>query len=384
VHILQLHNRYRQAGGEDRVVEEEAALLIGSGHRVDRIEALNSTGLEAALDLAFSAWNPRAARRTSRAIQVSQPDVVHVHNTWFALSPAAVAAASRLQKPVVMTLHNYRLACANGLLFRDGRPCQLCLKGSTLNAVRYRCYRGRLVSGIAAANIAFHRRAGTWPRIVDLFVVLSEFARGLAEEMGLPANRIEVKPNSVADPGPRSGRAADSDTLLFVGRLSEEKGISLLLKAWKRARPEGLRLLVIGDGPLGHQMTALPPGVQYAGRLPHDQVLDQMRSARALIFPSQWYEGQPMVLLEALACGLPVLGSAHGGVGELVRWLGESWCVPPASVEGWMAAMRRLDDTVIDQGSGRAREIYLERFASGPAIRRLLRVYQRAIELNAS
>ena len=385
VHILQVHTRYRLAGGEDAVVATEAELLRRNGHRLEAFAADNPPGPAAAGYLALSAWNPLAAADFRRRLESVRPDVVHFHNTWFALSPSVVVAASRLGFPTVLTLHNYRLTCANAQLLRDGVPCRLCVEGSAWNGLRYRCYRGTLASAAAALTVDLHRRWRTWSRHVDVFVVLTEFAKRIMVAAGLPSDRIVVKPNFVEDPGPRTLPAEESSVLLFVGRLSEEKGILTLLEAWRLAHSDSFRLKVIGDGPLAGLRRQPPWGVTFTGRLTRRQVWEHMLASRALLFPSEWYEGQPMAVTEAMAAGLPVLGSDLGGVAELVGRIGSGWLVQQATAAAWADAFVRLENGAdIARASGAARLEFEQRFDSVSGLANLEGVYRLAAEIRAA
>jgi glycosyltransferase involved in cell wall biosynthesis len=288
-----------------------------------------------------------------------------------------VVAAARLGVPVVMTVHNYRLACANALLYRGGAPCRLCVDGSAFNGVLHRCYRGLGPSLVAAAGVGVHRSLGTWRRSVDLFLALTGFARRLLIEGGLPDDRVVVKPNFVPDPGPRPAPPSSSSTVLFAGRLSEEKGIGVLLEAWRRSPPAGLELVVIGDGPLAGAVGG--PGVRFLGRLAGEELGRLMLTARALLVPSQWYEGMPMVVLEAFAAGLPVLAGAIGGLESIVGEAGEEWLVSPPAT-GWKDALVRLgSDAAVDRGSELVRELYERRYDPGSALRGLEDAYRRVL-----
>jgi glycosyltransferase involved in cell wall biosynthesis len=379
--ILQVHTRYRYEGGEDAVAAAEAALLTEAGHQVVPYVAENpgSPGPAAAAMLA-SPWNPAAARAVAAAARRARPDVAHVHNTWFALTPSVVAALDGLGVPVVVTLHNYRLLCVNASLFRDGRPCQDCVGSHPWHGVRHRCYRGSVASSSAvAATIALNRLLGTWDRHVRVFLALNDFARERFVAGGLPPDRVRVKPNSVADPGPRPGPPSASRTVLFVGRLVAEKGVGVLLEAWGRLAPAGLELAVVGDGPLRAALErAAPPGVRFLGRLEPAAVRREMLAARALVFPSWLYEGQPLSVLEAFAAGLPVLASGLGGNVELVGGLGDGWLVPardPRALAGRLAA---LTDDRVDAAGARARERYRQRFTGPDNLRALEAAYREA------
>jgi glycosyltransferase involved in cell wall biosynthesis len=382
VRILQLHTQYRQPGGEDAVVRAEAELLRRSGHEVVQYQVQNPPGASGAIgSLVLSPWNPLQVRRVEGLAKQVRPDVAHIHNTWYAQSPAVVWALHRSGIPTVMTLHNYRLICANGQLFRDGAPCEDCVGASPWQGVLHRCYRDSAVLSVpAAGTIALHDRLRTWTRAVDRFLVLNEFARERFVRGGLPSDRIEVKPNFVPDPGPRTCPASASGTVLYVGRLSSEKGVELLVDAWRQIGDCPLELVVVGDGPLLERLRRRPPPrLRFLGQLPVEEVRMQMLKARALVLPSVWYEGQPMAVLEALAAGLPVVGSDIGGVPELLAPLGREWLAASGEVSSWVAALRTLvHGEWVEMASARARELYEQSFSSATAARVLEGVYERA------
>ena len=365
--ILQVHTRYRYEGGEDAVARAEAALLTRAGHEVVPHVAENPHGAgPTAAAMLASPWNPAAARRLRAVARRARPDVAHVHNTWFALTPSVVAALDGAGVPVVMTLHNYRMVCANASLFRDGRPCEDCVGTHPWHGVQHRCYRGSAASSAAvAATISLNRALGTWDRHVRLFLALNDFARDRFVAGGLPPDRVWVKPNSVADPGRRAAPPSASRTVLFAGRLTPEKGVGVLLEAWRRLAPAGLELVVAGDGPMRAELERRPPpGVRFLGQLDPPAVRDWMLRSRALVFPTWLYEGQPMSVLEAFAAGLGVLASRLGGNTELVGELGD----------GWLAAL--ADDASVDRAGAVARRLYDDRFAERHNLQALEAAYR--------
>jgi glycosyltransferase involved in cell wall biosynthesis len=375
--ILQIHNRYRQQGGEDVVVAAEHALLAGHGHELSQfiVENPRTTG-HSLVAMARATWNRASADAVTAAIRAHKPDVVHVHNTWFQLSPAVVAAA-HARKPVVMTLHNYRLVCANAELLRDGHPCRLCLDGSLWNGVIHSCYRDPVSSGLAALTIAKGRKR-VWHEGVDRYLTLSNFATSLFSDAGISTDRITVKDNFVTDPGLRVRPASEAREILFVGRLSPEKGIEQLLARHRQFVDVGLELNVIGDGPM-RPLAERTLGPAYLGPRPEAEVASHMLGARALVVPSLWYEGQPRVVLEAFAAGLPVFGSSLGALGELLAALPGNWTFDPLGE--WTDALARVGrDDEIAMASRATRLLWEKRFAPDQAVRSLERVYDEARE----
>jgi glycosyltransferase involved in cell wall biosynthesis len=378
--ILQIHTHYRQAGGEDGVVATELGLLRSAGHEVLAARASNPTGAAAAASFAGAAWNPAAAHRIRRVATQFRPDVAHVHNTWFALSPAVLSELQKLDVPVVMTLHNYRLICAAATLFRDGAPCHDCLGTGPRPALTHRCYRdSRAQSAVAAATIALHDRRQTWHRDVDRFVALTGFGRERFVEGGLPPDRIEIKANSVDDPGPRQHPPSASRTVLCVGRLSDEKGVKVLLDAWARTTGE-LELVIVGSGPLEAALKRRARGtVTFTGPLPQERVQALMLGARALVFPSVCYEGQPLVPLEAAAAGLPVLLSDHGAMAGLFPHGAEPLRFRPGDAEALGSRLDTLlDDDFVDRFGALTRQSYETYYTHSVALHRLEAIYRSA------
>ena len=365
------------------MVRADRDALVAAGHEVRALLTDNpDRTLGAAAALVASAWNPAASRRAAREVAAFKPDVAHVHNTWFAMSPSVLLPPHRSGIPTVMTVHNYRLSCANGLFLRDGEPCEKCLEGSPWNAARYRCYRGsRAASSVAATGIDLHRRLGTWPRLVDTFVALSDFARSRLVRAGIPADRLMLGGNFVADPGARDQPPSGSRDIVFVGRLSREKGLHVLLDSWRRAEMEGYRLVVIGDGPMRSQLEAAPPaGVWFLGRVPPAEVIARLREARAVVIPSIWYEGQPLVALEALAAGTPLVVSGIGGLPEVLGDTESGWVVEPSHVEALAEAVQRLrGDATVDRAGAEARRRYCETYTPSAGTARLEAAYASAV-----
>ncbi len=380
MHILQVHNSYRQRGGEDTVVAADAQLLRSAGHVVTQYIVPNPVGsVETALRLGLSLWNPAAARRFRRQLEIAKPDIVHIHNTWFSITPSAASEARQARVPVVMTLHNYRLSCANGQFFRHGSQCTECLKGSAFNGLLHRCYQDSFAaSALAAANTGIHRQLGTWTRNVNLFLCLTEFAKARFIEGGIPAEKLQVRHNCVADPDERTVPASKSHQVAYIGRLGSEKGVRGLLVAWRLARLENFELVVVGDGPERAALEAMRvPGVRFTGPVEHDAVLETLRSVRCLIFPSLWFEGEPMIVVEALAAGTPVLASDVGGIPELLGHGSAGWLTKAGDVDAWRRSLQNLRNGVdIDTKSRAARDMYLKRHTPPAGLQSLVSSYE--------
>ncbi len=317
--VLVAHNAYRHAGGEDSVVAAEIALLRRHGHSVvemrrdnDEIDASDTTGRLALV--AQTLWSRRTAAEARALIAEHRPQVAHIHNTLPLLSPSLHWACADAGVAVVQTLHNFRLACPQAMFLRDGKVCEDCLGRAPLPAVAHACYRGsRAQTAVLAGKLLLHRGLGTWRSKVDRFIALSEFSRTKFIAAGLAADRVAVKPNFVAAPAPAAGERSG---FLFVGRLSPEKGIEVLAGALAGSLGEPVR--VAGSGECESALKGLSR-VSLLGHLPEPRVLDEMRRVRALLVPSICYETFGRVVVEAYACGLPVIASRIGSLAELVE-----------------------------------------------------------------
>lgn len=314
--ILIAHNAYQHRGGEDSVVEDEIALLRVNGHEVETYfrnnhEVDDMSRVDAARQ---TLWSARTVDDLLGLIEKFRPDIVHAHNTFPLISPSLYWAAGRAGVPVVQTLHNFRLSCLNALFLREGRVCEDCLGRVPWRGVVRRCYRDSgTTSAVLAGMLVLHRALGTYRNKVARYIALNAFCRNKFIEAGLPAERIVIKPNFVDFPGPQP---TTRKGLLFVGRLSAEKGIATLAEAM--ALLPDARLRVAGDGPERHRLEEVS-GIERLGSVAPEQVRCEMSGATALVIPSVWYENFPRTLVEALACGLPVIASRIGALGELVR-----------------------------------------------------------------
>jgi glycosyltransferase involved in cell wall biosynthesis len=381
--VLQLHTRYRTTAGEDSVVDNEAAALRHGGHDVRQFLVENPPGSLAAVGmLARSLHNRSSGRRVRDEIAARRPDVVHVHNTWFALSSSAVAAAAASGVPVVMTIHNYRLGCIGADLFRDGAVCTACVGRSPARGVVHGCYRdSRLQSALHATEVAVTRSRHVLDRSVARFVAPSRFMADRLLDMAVPRDRLVVKPHFVADPGPRPNAPSASNEVLCVGRLAPGKGIDTLLEAWPNVGG-GLRLVVVGDGPLGLDGRT-PPGVEFLGWRSRAEVAERMLRARALVMPTEWYEPFGMVLIEAMSAGLPVIVTTAAGARTIVGGC-ESLVVPPGRPDALAGAIDSLDDDTVDTEGAANRARFEARYTEAIGIANLEALYTSVLRGEAA
>ena len=324
--ILVVHNAYQGPGGEAIVAGAERDLLVAAGHRVVEYgksnDEIKDYGLWSKATLPVrTVWAWDSYREMKALLGRERPDLAHFHNTFPLISPAAYYACREAGVPVVQTLHNYRLLCPAATFLRRGCVCEECLDHSLWRGVLHGCYHdSTAATASVAVMLAVHRWLGTWMRLVDCYIALTEFSREKFVSAGVPDEKIAVKPNFVhPDPGAREGTG---EYALFVGRFSREKGLQTLLRAWVHLN-NSISLDLVGDGPLrpALQNEAQSRGmgsIHFRGWMSPDRTLAAVKQARFLVFPSEWYEGFSLAVIEAFACGVPVVASRLGGMRRIV------------------------------------------------------------------
>lgn len=370
--IALFHNRYSVRGGEGAVVDLEKRLLEEAGHDVFLFEMDNRVGLRGKdprtyLTLASAPWNRRSGARVFEFLQEHHIEVGHVHN-WFPLfSPSVYDAHRAAGVPVVQTLHNYRLGCAAATLVRDGKHCTSCLDGGAKHAVKHGCYRGsKLLTGVWRRTMDRGWRTGAFKETVDAYVAPSEFVRDVHVGLGLPKDLIEVLPHGVEDPRGGKDIAPPGRGAVFVGRLSEEKGLGTLLEAWKGL---DVPLAVVGDGPLKgevERLAASQPGVELLGLQDTAGVHAAVERAAFLVSPHIAPETFGLAIVEAFANGRPVVASRRGAPESIIEDGTTGLLVEPEDPASLAGAVRELGaDTERIATMGRAaRRVYEKRYAA--------------------
>ncbi len=389
--VLLIHNRYRSGspGGEDVVVEQERQLLEEAGHEVTLYQRSNDeVSLRSPSQVASLVFGMKRSQRTirdlARLIADRKPDVAHIHNLFPLISSTAYEACMSAGIPVVQTLHNYRLSCVAANHFRDDSVCTRCTPHDHGAGVSAGCYRGSRLASLMVGRAV----ESMWTQAVDSgavarFIVLSNFARNWLQTRGVDQSRIVIKPNFIQPLVPAAReplRCSDSGYFVFSGRLSEEKGVGVLIEAWKSLRDYAL--LVIGDGPSRRSLEAevaryeLP--IRFTGHLPRDQAMKVMATARGVIVPSIWFEGMPMVVLEAWAVGVPVIASRIGGLQEMLAGDSCGLGFTPGDPQALQVAVKQLIQApeLAAQRIERALDVVRQRHSSEYSLRALEGVYR--------
>jgi glycosyltransferase involved in cell wall biosynthesis len=388
--ILLGHTFYRSSApsGEDAVYLNERKLLE-EHFDVVRFEKYNDdlddSSLSKQVGLALSgAWSKTTYQELSVLIQQTRPDLAHFHNTFPQITPSAWAACQKQGVPVVQTLHNFRYICPAALLQRDGKPCEDCIEGSIANALKHRCYRDSIPATSAQIwTIVRNRWNGSFRNNVDRYIALTEFAASRLTAGGLPHDKIAIKPNFLPDTPAVGG--GDGNYIIYTGRLSEEKGVETLLKAWRQIDTP-IKLKLAGDGPLRERLEQYcrthQLKVEFLGFCTREHVLQLVGDALLQVVPSEWYEGFPMVILEAYSCGTPVLASRIGSLNEIVQEgiTGYKFSVGDVdSLESTLLSILADLDSLKSMRTS-VRQVFLEQYTAERNLTRTQKIYGQVID----
>lgn len=378
MNVLQIHNLYRFSGGEDAVVDNEMRLLTEHGLNVKQLHFDNKR-----IKAGRLFFNRKAYDRTREAIGQFQPQVIHVHNLFYQASPAVLKAARDMGVPIVMTLHNFRLICPAALLLRDGQICTKCVNLKfPVHGVYHACFQDSVPKSLLLSTFLWYSKVqGIWRDSVDRFIVLTPFIRDLfiQSSLGVGAEKLIVKPNSTDDiykgaedlPSGRQG-------FLYIGRLSREKGVHLLLEAF-HALPEKT-LTIVGTGPLEQELRDMAgDNVHFQGEQARSSVARLLRSSRALVFPSLCYEGLPNTIIESYAAGTPVIACDNENISKLVDHDSNGLLFSSGQVESLIQAIQDFDKSPCEEFEKRARDTYLEKYTHKINLENLLEIYNSVV-----
>lgn len=388
--ILMLHNRYLERGGEDTSFRMEAELLRSNGCEVVTYEENNTRvkDIGRARTAMGSIWSPYSYRKVREILRNDHFDVMHVQNFFPLISPSVYYAAAREGVAVVQSLRNFRLTCLPGTLSRNGGVCEDCVgKAVPWPGVLHGCYRGSVVGSFAVASmLTVNKGIGTWRDKVDAYIALTQFSREKFLEAGLPADKVHIKSNSI-HPTPEVGPGGGGFGL-FIGRLAPEKGVDTMLNAWRRLDGD-IPLKIVGTGPMMSEVERRAEqdgNVEVLGWQEPSDVMELLGQAEYLIFPSEWYEGCPRVIIESLAKGTPVVAAGLGAAAEMIEDGRTGFMFRPGDDEDFAATVTRAFSPAVDRAAMRdtVRRDFLEKYTASRNFDRFMEIYHAAIERSHS
>lgn len=388
--ILIGHNLYQKAGGEDAVVSSECELLKKQNHDVfyfkrDNKELANSSLLKRFQYFSSLAYSKQSYNDLKKTLKDFRPHVVHFHNIYYLLTPSVYFTCKEMNIPVVQSLHNFRMMCINGLFLREQQICEKCLKGSLWNGVKYKCFRNsRIQSFVMADMLRKLWKQDVWHKMIDAFIVASTFTRNKYIQKGISADKLFIKPNFVY-PDPEIQTQECEPFALFVGRLSHEKGVNLLLKVWRQVKD--LRLVILGTGPMEaevketikeHDLT----NVDYLGYASKEMYEQHMSSAKFVIVPSQCYENFPRIVAESYFFGKPVVASRLGSLQEVVRDQETGLLFDHKDENDLLSKINQLksSDQLLEDMKVNIKEFYQQNLTSQRNYKLLMNVYNSVIQ----
>ncbi len=390
--ILMLHNSYQYGGGEDASTIAEIEVLRQAGHKVTLVEEHNDRIKQFSfvnkLQLFFSAaWNDKKYAEIRLLLQELKPDLCHVQNFFPLFSPSIHAAAKSLNIPTIQHLRNFRLGCLNGYLFRKNTVCEACVGKNPWRGVINRCYRNSLPASVSVWNMITHNRwRKTWHQDVDGFIAPTHCAAKMLVEIGIPHDRLYVKPNVTPDPliNQSITLLPQTPTFLFIGRLSPEKGIITLLKAWKKLAQSDWKLQIVGNG---QQKTELEiyvkehglNNVSFKGYQSKNKIIELIKKSTTVVVPSQWYETFGRVVIESFACGRSVIVSNLGALIELVTEGKTGFLVNPTDIDAWVERLNWYGKNNLDVSrmNQKCRQNYLEKYTPVQNYKQLINIYNQ-------
>ena len=371
-------------------MEMENSLLQSKGHDTRILYFDNSsirsvfskikTGIQ-------SFYNTNSSQILKRQVNAFQPDIIHIHNLFFKASPSILYQAFQLKVPVIVTVQNYRLICSNALLLRNDEVCELCIHHKfPISGIKYKCYRSSAVESALVTGITgVHKVLNTWDNKINTVIVPSHFMKNKLSDSSLnvAAGKIVVKQNFIHDKAAMPEER--NNFFLFIGRLSIEKGINTLIDCFKKNTD--LKLIIAGEGPEKERIEALckvTPSISYIGHQPKDAILSLMRRCQALVFPSIWYEGLPLTIIEAFSTGTPVIASRLGAMSEMIVDDYNGLHFTAKNVDELENCLRRINSSEeMRQKLGRqARLTYEEKFHPEVHYKSIMSIYKNAIESN--
>ena len=385
--ILIVHNYYQIPGGEDTVVANEKKMLENHGHKVilytrNNIELKQMSKLRKLFLPVTTVFNPRTYKEIKKLIRQENIEIVHVHNTLNLISPAVYYAARTMKVPVVQTVHNFRLLCPGATFYREGHVCEDCIEHGLCCAIKHKCYRGsRMQTLVCVISTWLHRMIGIYGKIN--YICLTEFNKEkLLSLKQIKPEQIFVKPNFVESRGDFIPEKKRQNQFVFVGRLEKLKGIDLLFEAWKLMREKAPKLIICGTGPMENWCKDFIKkhrlNIEMRGFVPNKEALKIIAQSKALVLPTQCYEGFPMSIVEAFSVGTPVICSDLGNSGSTVEEGITGYKFDCKSIESIIKAIEKAKGTPLNRH--RIKKLYEAKYSENANYKILYNIYADIVD----
>lgn len=381
--VLIVHNYYQVPGGEDTVVENEKNLLLDNGHEVVMYTRHNNEIKKKSILWKFilpleTIFSLKTYNDIKKIIRKEKIDIVHVHNTLPLISTSVYYAAKSCKVAVVQTIHNFRLICPSATFTRNNKICEDCLTKGLICSIKNKCYRGsRIQTTISAFNLWLNRKFGTYKK-VDGYIALTEFNK---EKIGkkIDLDKIYIKPNFMVDKR-KCCENVEKNYYIYIGRIDELKGIDLLINAWKSINKSNL--IIIGSGPYEDKAKHFCKknkiqNVEFLGFKKKSDVLRLLKGAKALVLPSQWYEGFPMTIVESFSEGVPVIASDIGNLSVIIENEVNGLLFKHDDVNSLINAINRIDSDydLMKKLEDGAKKTFLDKYNEKINYKLLINIY---------
>ena len=402
--VLQINKFFHNQGGSEAYFFGLSKILEDHGHKVIHFSVKNEKNEKSNQDDFFinginfgkrenifkdikkfghSLYSLEAKRKLEKLILETKPEVAHLHNISHHISPSIFSVLKKYKIPVVQTLHDYQLICPNYRLLTQGRVCERCKRRKYWNAVVYKCaHNSRIQSLAECVEMYFHKLFRFYENGVDCFITPSKFLKEKIEEWrAVSSSKIVSIPNFI-DVNEYKPNYAPGDYALYFGRLSEEKGVDVLIDA---VSGTDIKLKIVGEGPelkkLKVKSEKLRVDVEFLGYKTGEELRDIIRGAKFVVLPPIWYENYPMSLLEAGALGKPIIGSNIGGIPEIVKDEVNGFLAKSGDAKNLRKKMELLwnDDDICEKMGRKAREIVEENNGPEGHYREVMKVYEKLI-----
>jgi len=382
--ILLIHNYYKIRGGEDVVFEQEAEALEKRGHKVIKYtrhnEEIDQYGFWEKISFFWRAIsNQRTKRELEALLEKHKIEIAHVHNVFPLISPIIYKILHKHKIKVVQTLHNYRFLCPNGLFYRNKQICQRCSKGDFWSCVIHKCYKDSFIFSLLYAFI-IKLNQKNFKKNIDGYIALTQFAKNIFIDNGFKEKKVYVKDNGFFDP--KKSQKASEGYFLYLGRISEEKGLDFLLASFVKL-PE-YRLKVVGDGALletYQKQFKNFKNIEFLGRVDGEKKEGLLQKAEALLLPSVCFENYPLAIVEAFSFGIPVIASRIGGIPFIVEEGETGFLFEVNNFADFAAKLKKIygQKALRKKMGNEARKVFEERMDFEINIKRLEEIYRRVL-----